>query len=99
MSVLLTSLHVWLIFDTDIELQNTVEVGNFPSEKLKFHLKLPTLGGRGVRLTDLSPAIRCLWLIKVEVHSLSSFDTNCIIDLWILFTYCTKFSREPNKNF
>ena len=67
MSVLLTSLHVWLTFDTDIELQNTVEIGIFPPEKVWFHLKLPTLGGvGGVWLTDLSPAIRCLWKIRIS---------------------------------
>ena len=34
MSVFLTSLHVWLTFGTDRELQNTVEIGNFPPEKV-----------------------------------------------------------------
>ena len=31
---LLTSLHVWLTFGTDRELQNTEETGNFPPEKM-----------------------------------------------------------------
>ena len=34
MSVLLTSLHVWLTFFTDRELQNIVEIGNFSPEKM-----------------------------------------------------------------
>ena len=34
MSVLLTSLHVWLTFSTGKELQNIVEIGNFPPEKM-----------------------------------------------------------------
>ena len=34
MSDLLTSLHVWLIFGTDRELLNTVEIGKFPPEKM-----------------------------------------------------------------
>ena len=34
MSVLLTSFHVWLTFGSDRELQNTVEIGNFPPEKM-----------------------------------------------------------------
>ena len=34
MSVFLTSLHVSLTFGTDRELQNTVEIGKFPHEKV-----------------------------------------------------------------
>ena len=34
MSVFLTSLHVWLTFGTDRELQNAVEIGKFPPEKV-----------------------------------------------------------------
>ena len=49
------------MFGTDRELQNTVEIGKFPPEKVYLHLNLPTFrGGGGVQLTDISPAIRCL---------------------------------------
>ena len=58
--MLLTSLHVWLTFGTDKESQNTVEIGKCPPEKVQFHPKLLTFRGRGVRLTDLSQAIRYL---------------------------------------
>ena len=34
MSVFLISLHVWLTFDIDRELQNVVEIGKFPPEKV-----------------------------------------------------------------
>ena len=34
MGVFLTSLHVWLTFGTDRELQNTVEIGKFLPEKV-----------------------------------------------------------------
>ena len=33
-SVFLTSLHVWLTFGTDRELQNILEIGKFPPEKV-----------------------------------------------------------------
>ena len=49
MSVFLTSLHVWITFGTDRELQNTVEIGKLPPEKV--YLNLPTFR-RELRLTN-----------------------------------------------
>ena len=58
----LISLHVWLTFGTDRELQNIAEIGKIPPEKsvIPFEFAYLQRGG-GVQLTDMSPAIRCLW--------------------------------------
>ena len=48
MSVLLTSLHVWLTFGTDRELQNTVQIGNFPPEKNVIPFEFAHLRREGV---------------------------------------------------